>query len=231
MIVKELYDEFNLVYNNIASNQAPGLDNYEISVYLTKAQELMVDAFYHEFEHSEDMRRKLEPLVKTEKLTAVTTVPTSNILYPEYTVVYEVPSDVRYIINEQARMSKLADKCIRGKVLEITPCLHDEVDSIIENPFKFNFKRGLRLDVSYNNSKLIELLIKDTHIAYYQIRYIQHPKPIILTLNPDLPEDSTMSIDNVAFTYTNSSNGSLGNDVHRKLVEYAAKLAYQDYKQ
>lgn len=232
MTVEELYSEFNLFYNNIASNQAPGLDNYEISVYLTKAQETLVDALYLEFEHSENTRRKLANLVKTKKLSAIITT-SDNMLYPEYTTVYSEPSDCRNIVNEQLRMAKNADKCIRGKVIDLQPVLHDEVDSIIENPFRFNYKRGLRLDASYNNQKVIEILTKDKHIDYYQIRYIQNPLPIILTnsLNSNLPEDAGMQINGVIFSYNNSSNGSLIPELHRQLIEYAAKMAYQDYKQ
>ena len=46
MDTTEFYNEFNLVYNNLASNQAPGLDKYEISVYLTKAQNMLIDSLY-----------------------------------------------------------------------------------------------------------------------------------------------------------------------------------------
>ncbi len=33
----EFSSEFDVLYNNITSNQAPGLDDYEKSVFLTKA--------------------------------------------------------------------------------------------------------------------------------------------------------------------------------------------------
>lgn len=37
MTLQEFSDEFDVLYNNIMSNQAPGLDEYEKSVFLTKA--------------------------------------------------------------------------------------------------------------------------------------------------------------------------------------------------
>ena len=43
---KEFYTEFNLAYNNLASNQAAGLDRVEISTYLSKAQNVLEDALY-----------------------------------------------------------------------------------------------------------------------------------------------------------------------------------------
>ena len=38
MTTQEFSNEFDVLYNNIMSNQAPGLDEYEKSVFLTKAQ-------------------------------------------------------------------------------------------------------------------------------------------------------------------------------------------------
>lgn len=38
MNVTEFFDRFNVLYNNIDSNAAPGLNGYEISVCLTKVK-------------------------------------------------------------------------------------------------------------------------------------------------------------------------------------------------
>ena len=38
--------EFDLLYNNISSNQAPGLTEYEKSVFLTQAQEALILDLY-----------------------------------------------------------------------------------------------------------------------------------------------------------------------------------------
>lgn len=37
MTNKEMSDQFDLLYNNITSNQAPGLNEFDKSVFLTKA--------------------------------------------------------------------------------------------------------------------------------------------------------------------------------------------------
>lgn len=42
----EFNNEFDVLYNNITSNQAPGLDAYEKSVFLTKAQDEIVKAYF-----------------------------------------------------------------------------------------------------------------------------------------------------------------------------------------
>lgn len=43
----EFSNEFDVLYNSITSNQAPGLDEYEKSVFLTKAQDEIVKAYFN----------------------------------------------------------------------------------------------------------------------------------------------------------------------------------------
>lgn len=43
----EFSNEFDVLYNNITSNQAPGLDEYEKSVFLTKAQDEIIKAYFN----------------------------------------------------------------------------------------------------------------------------------------------------------------------------------------
>lgn len=47
MTNREFSNEFDVLYNNITSNQAPGLDEYEKSVFLTKAQDEVIKAYYN----------------------------------------------------------------------------------------------------------------------------------------------------------------------------------------
>lgn len=37
MTLAEMSNEFDVLFNNIMSNQAPGIDEYEKSLFLTKA--------------------------------------------------------------------------------------------------------------------------------------------------------------------------------------------------
>ena len=66
MAVTELNNEFDIHYNAIASQSAPGLDFYEKSVFLTKAQLELVKNYYNPkgnkyqtgFENSEKRRKR-----------------------------------------------------------------------------------------------------------------------------------------------------------------------------
>ena len=46
MKLQEFSDQFDVLYNNITSNQAPGLDEYEKSVFLTKAEKEIVKNYF-----------------------------------------------------------------------------------------------------------------------------------------------------------------------------------------
>jgi hypothetical protein len=66
MTTEEFDREFDILYNNIMSNAAPSIDQYEKSVFLTKAQEDVVVALYNgTFEGSEQLTESLKTLVKS----------------------------------------------------------------------------------------------------------------------------------------------------------------------
>ena len=67
----EIRDRFNLQYNNVLSGAAPGLDDYEISLYLTAAYKEVIYNSYsgnskqESVDTSERMRSLLSPLITT----------------------------------------------------------------------------------------------------------------------------------------------------------------------
>ena len=46
MNAEEFSNEWDLYWNNISSNQAPGLNEYEKSVFLTRAQLELIQAYF-----------------------------------------------------------------------------------------------------------------------------------------------------------------------------------------
>ena len=47
MDYKEFSDRFDILYNNITSNQAPGLTEHEKSIFLTKAQDEVLKNYFN----------------------------------------------------------------------------------------------------------------------------------------------------------------------------------------
>ena len=46
MTTQEFSDQFDVLYNNIGSDQAPGINEYEKSVFLTKAEKQLVREYF-----------------------------------------------------------------------------------------------------------------------------------------------------------------------------------------
>lgn len=81
MTTQEFSDQFDLLWNNISSNQAPGLNEYEKSVFLTKAQSQLVKEFFNAridgvgggFDGSQKRQYDFSGLIRTANLYNVNT--------------------------------------------------------------------------------------------------------------------------------------------------------------
>ena len=111
---QEFNNEFDILYNNIASNQAPGLDIYEKSVFLTNAQEEVVLSIYSNteasnletYERTEEMRRYLDSLIETKEISFEYGyyVENTDIFYTDKEHTDEiVPSNGHYYIDKPTR--------------------------------------------------------------------------------------------------------------------------------
>ena len=233
MTNREFRNQFDISYNAIASMSAPGIDDYELSVYLTKAQLEIIKNYYDPlsnrkqkgFEATEKRRRDLNQLVKDYK-TIDTISNTSNIdIESKF---YVIPNDLFLIVNEKAKI--ISKDCYNGKILTIKPISYDEYDIQIDNPFeKPNEKVAWRLDLSnINDVKVVEIISPYNFLGLleYQIRYIKYPKPIIITnLNTTFPSDN-LTIDGI-FVETSCE---LNTEICREILDRAVMLALADYR-
>lgn len=232
MTTKEFSNEFDIHYNSIASNQAPGLDAYEKSVFLSKAQLELVKSHFavgnkykQGFEATSKRRLDLSQLVDTY----ISKNPNTNVkgLHPN-SIFFNVASDTMFIIQESAKL--ISDtKCIDGTYVKVVPKTHDEYSIQILNPFKRPDKSVVwRLDHSNLNTgiKNVELITSEKGIAEYKVRYLKYPTPIILTnLNEEFPDEG-LSIDNK----TTEQTCRLDESFHREILDRAVELATLDYK-
>ena len=73
---QEFSDQFDVLYNNIMSNAAPGLDEYEKSVFLTKAQDEVLKNYFNPkgnkyelgFDGNEKRQIDFSTLIRTIKI-------------------------------------------------------------------------------------------------------------------------------------------------------------------
>lgn len=212
----EFSAEFDILYNNIMSNAAPGLDEYEKSKFLTDAQENYVKELYNgapTFEGDEEVRRYLGNLLRTfetsEKLIGQTGISRKSIFF-------ELPDDVMFITYESVTLNDSSLGCLNGNEAVVVPVTQDTYYKCNRNPFRGPTEnRVLRLD---NSSYAVEL-ISDYNIGRYFCKYLKRPRPIILT-------DLTTIGDNITIEgQTEESECELHPATHRPILERAVMLA------
>ena len=221
MTSAEFSNEFDILYNSITSNQAPGLDEYEKSVFLTKAQEQLVIELYtgrnnkaSSFEETEEIRSNLRALIKTDTLTESTEYKGIS----KYSKFFILPEDVLFITYESATLDDSNAGYKDKSEIQIIPVTQDEFHRIVNNPFKgMSNKRALRLD---NGLGVVEVVTK-YNIKDYTIRYISKPTPIILSNFEDgVTIDKKKEI----------TECKLNSAMHRDILERAVALAIASYR-
>lgn len=252
MTASEFEREFDILYNNIASNSAPSIDAYEKSVFLTKAQESIVASLYDgSFENSEKLIEYLNDLVVSvcfDSKDSLEVADKYKISTKDNSFMFQLPENVFFIVYE----SLIKD----DQNISVRPTKHDEYNRVRNNPFKRPRKtEALRLISSVETFPTIdniekpglinipsveippiveESLIKKITVIeiltsysefQYKLRYIRKPKPIILYTEEGLTIDGNDTILN------NDSPCELNSALHRIILETAVNLAASTYKQ
>lgn len=220
MNVQELSNLFDtllqpyITKDNFGKQNTLAFDEYEKSIFLTKAQEQIVLELYQELEQSEEVRKYLSNLIKTDNYAPAgeqdETLINNN--FKSYKV--EISNDILFMIYEQCTLSD-ENNCINNKIVSVVPTIHDDLDKVLKNPFKSpNSRKVIRLD--FDNK--IELISK-YNISNYKVRYLKKPNPIILVALED-----NLSINNGD---TKVSNGETNPILHERIVQRAVQLAVQ----
>ena len=219
----EWSQEFDLMYNNIMSDKAPGLEEYEKSVFLTRAEEAVAIAVYKgslgdSFEATEEITDYLATLVEQVTLTspsneAIHIVPSS--------VVYSLPEDFLFRTYESCGIT--VDGC-GTMTANVIPVTQDEFWRTSRNPFKKqNSSRVLRL--AFGKSDEVDDNLSETHytelvsdypVASYTLRYMRKPDPIILE-----PLEGGLSINGK----TEQMTCKMPEALHQTILTEAVKLA------
>lgn len=228
MTTQEFSNEFDVLYNNIMSNQAPGLDEYEKSIFLTKAQsEILKNYFnpkgnkYQEgFDDSEKRQIDFSTLIKAVKPEAYSGG--SYIKFDDRSQLFQMPSDILFVLNETAMNTVDGTK----RLINIVPINFDEYSRIMSKPYKQPLKnQGWRLFQSTGGVDFIsEVIVKsDSTITDYKLRYVRRPKPIILTNLTDTY--SNVSIEGL----TEVTECELDPILHPEILQRAVELAKAAY--
>ena len=213
----ELSNEFDVLYNNITSNQAPGLNEYEKSVLLTKAQNEIVKNYFNPkgnkyqegFDNSAKRQIDFSKLVSTSRMTSITT----GTIYDKRSKLYSLPNDLMIIIQESIDTN--------NGTLQVIPIRFDEYMRLMLKPYKEPLKwQAWRLITDSPTLINAEIIAHSSDVINsYNIRYIRKPRPIVLV---DLStEYGDLTIDGVGTI----SECELDSEIHPEILQRAVEMA------
>lgn len=214
----EFSRQFDIYANNISSNQAPGWNDAEKSVFLTKSQEQLCLALYSgrntygsSFDVTEEMKRALANLIKEAELEPLTgDLPVAVSSNSKF---FQLPEKLWFITYESVYASD--GKC-EGASLEVVPCRQDEYHRLRKNPFRgAGDRRALRLDCQDGKVEIVSTL----DITKYFLKYMRKPYPIILE------EMEDFSINGETAPLSDTEVCELDSSLHQVILENAVMMA------
>lgn len=186
MTTSEFSNEFDVYYNSITSNQAPGLDEYEKSVFLTKAQEELVTAYFNPrknktqegFDDTEIRQMDFSNLIKVVHSKVGTGLKDPVFDHRKNSKSIALPDDLFILVNEEVSVIRNT----LTEFLQVLPISYDEYRRLMSKPYKRPLKfQAWRLINNSEGSNTSDIIVGpgDT-IQSYKVRYVQRPSPIIL---------------------------------------------------
>lgn len=219
MNITEFSNSFDVMYNNIASNAAPGLNEYEKSVFLTKAQEELLKNYFNPkgnkyqegFDGSAKRQIDFSGLISVEDGI----LQDAQSGFDLRAKVYRMPDNLFLVINETLTTNT--------GVKQVIPIRFDEYTRLMSKPYKEPLKfQAWRLitDGAGNENVNAEVIpCSGETISKYTIRYVRRPAPIILV---DLSSEyGDVSINGI----TTVSECELNPLVHEEILQRAVELA------
>lgn len=229
MTTQEFSNEFDVLYNNIMSNQAPGLDEYEKSVFLTKAQLEILKNYFNPkgnkygqgFDENAKRQIDFSTLITVNKPSQYTPEE-GYVKFDDRSQLYKMPQNILLILNETGINTVDGVK----RLISIIPMNYEEYARLMSKPWKQPLKnQGWRLFHSTGGVDFIsEVIIKyNSSLADYKIRYVKRPKPIILANLAD--EYSNVSIEGI----NTVTECELDPILHPEILQRAVELAKSAY--
>lgn len=229
MTLDEFSELFDVQYNNITSNQAPGLNEYEKSVFLTKAQDEIIKNYFtanskgnnigQGFDDSAKRQADFSVLMKTSQWNEED-VSVSAVTIDDRSHLFEFPEDTFIIINEVIKYD--------GKAFQVIPLRYDEYTRLMSKPFKRPLKhqawRLINSGTVENGAytKCVEIITTpeyDDADLTYTLRYIRRPLPIIVGDIDDL------KINGKDYDDVKDTGCELDPILHEDILQRAVELA------
>ena len=186
MTASEFSQEFDILYNNIASNQAPGLTEYEKSVFLTKAQDEIIKNYFTNKPNGNKYQEGIEDSAKRySDFSCLITVKSINASeHSEDSCIDSrgqiclLPNDLMITLNEKFK--------INTDEYQVIPITLAEYQRLMSRPSGDPLKRQVwkLMGNSATGNGSIEIIPhwRDARTTTNKliIRYVRRPYPIII---------------------------------------------------
>lgn len=227
MDANQMRYEFDVLFDKITSLDSPGYTDREVSVFLTKAQDIFIKNGYNPFNSLEQTDRRRREFVELKRNYNSSTPSTSQVGVNPNGTFYDLPADFMLPLKEECTIAS-SNPCIQNTRISINVITEDEYTIQLKNPFKRPAAQGLdtdfawRLDFSQNGNKRVELITDGTFtISTYHLRYLKEPQDIV----PVTGDGTT----------TTQLDCELDNLSHREIIDIAVRIAAgvttpQDYQ-
>lgn len=220
MSTEEMNNIFDVLYNNITSNQAPGLNAYEKSVFLTKAQDEIWKNYFNPKSKGNNLQEGFDGNAKRQvDFSMLTTVYKKSSGWGASlfdtrlnTKSVSLPTDMAMAINETVNVLR------KGKdvLLQVVPIKFDEYSRLMSKPYKRPLQyQAWRLINSDTVNKADIIIGPSDVISKYTLRYVRRPKPIIVSYLDGLTIENEKDI----------CECELDPILHEEIVQRAVELA------
>ena len=193
MTLEEFSTEFDVLYNSITSNAAPGFNDYEKSVLLTLAQEELIKSYFVAnnnttgvgLDGSQKRHYDFSTLIKVKTLNnIINSILTTRVDVPVFNKdannIFLVPNDVFLVLNEYLT--------VKNNSYTVFPISYDSYNLLMSKPFPYpNKRQAWRLDSSINGEIAATKVIhvsddKDISSKNITFESIYH-KPLNIEIN------------------------------------------------
>lgn len=191
MSVEEMDNMFDVLYNNTTSNQAPGLNAYEKSIFLTKGQDEILKNYFNPKSKGNNTQDGFDGSIKRQvDFSMLTTVEIKNSNFEsplfdtrDNSKSVELPSRLMFAINEMVEVSR-NNKTV---LLQVVPIKFDEYSRLMCKPYKRPLKYQAWRLTNNNVVNKADIIVGPTDtLTKYTIRYVRRPNPIIVSNLDDL---------------------------------------------
>ena len=225
MTTSEFSIQFDVLYNNITSNKAPGLNEYEKSVFLTKAQNELVKNYFLPQSNPKQSGFEGNAIRQWDFHSLIRTTEVLNSASPDYLINKD---SVMFDISEYNILAIIDESVIcdvdPAKELQVIPISLIEYQRLRKKPYKYPLKgQAWRLiNTTYKGEEfkeMVEIIPEYKYIECnltYFITFVEYPEPIVL-----VNLENGLSIEGVS----TANECKLDSSMHEEILQRAVELA------